>query len=577
MWGLTQETVPDCGSSDNNKNKQKMKRYILIIIAICAMSTVMAKSPEKDAVYHLISKSYTLKADGSTEFRMRTELQIFTRMTFDHFGETFITYNPDFQELIINEAYTIRKDGSKVETPANAFNPMLPESCTKCERLNGIRTMVVTHTALEYDATIVLDYTIRSKNFFFQELMEKVDLQEEVPVEKYVVSVTTPDYKPAKFQLNGENLNYTKTESPNKDIVTTVYTFTNLSEQPTDEYLFPSAVATLTLFTLDNEEALISRISNQNSMQKFDNQKITEFFRSRFTEEMSDMDKILLVRDYIHDYIRTNDVDAKTLNYMFASPQQVWESNCATPIENNILLAGVLKSLGFDSELSFKSNSIPTNLESVVRVTLDKKTVYISANEAEDLSLDAYSPCTFIAQNGKILQTPLKPNMVDVTADITFNKVDLENPQVVVSKKDVCSPLMQTLQTQEINVAKVSVSKLNSNYYEMTVDDGNYGTQVRSVDIHNDRTYAINTGQSDEKYSYTVTLPANTRCLTKPVHKEITVENAKMLIDIQVDGQTVKITRQLSLPQEGISAKNAKKFKAMMGEWEVPVKVVFSL
>ena len=157
------------------------------------MSTVMAKAPEKDAVYKLISESYTLNTDGSTEFRKRTELQIFTRMTFDHFGETFITYNPDFQELIINEAYTIRKDGSKVETPENAFNPMLPEGCTKCERLNGIRTMVVTHTALEYDAVIVLDYTIRSKNFFFQELLEKVELQEEVPVEKYVVSVTTPD------------------------------------------------------------------------------------------------------------------------------------------------------------------------------------------------------------------------------------------------------------------------------------------------------------------------------------------------------------------------------------------------
>ena len=74
-----------------------MKRYILIIIAICSMSTVMAKAPEKDAVYKLISESYTLNTDGSTEFRKRTELQIFTRMTFDHFGETFITYNPYHQ------------------------------------------------------------------------------------------------------------------------------------------------------------------------------------------------------------------------------------------------------------------------------------------------------------------------------------------------------------------------------------------------------------------------------------------------------------------------------------------------
>ena len=158
------------------------KNIIFSIIAVCFCFAAFAKAPEKDAVYHLISESYTLNKDGSSEFRKRVELQIFTRMTFDEFGETFITYNPDFQDLIINEAYTIRKDGSKVETPANAFNPMLPEGCTKCERLNGIRTMVVTHTALEYDATIVLDYTIRSKTFFFQELMEKVDLSYALPI-----------------------------------------------------------------------------------------------------------------------------------------------------------------------------------------------------------------------------------------------------------------------------------------------------------------------------------------------------------------------------------------------------------
>ena len=491
-------------------------------------------------------------------------------MTFDHFGETFITYNPDFQELIINEAYTIRKDGSKVETPANAFNPMLPESCTKCERLNGIRTMVVTHTALEYDAVIVLDYTIRSKNFFFQELQEKVELYDDVPIEKYVVSVTTPEYKPAKFQINGENLHYTKSESTDKGVTSTVWTFTNLSEAPACDLVFPSAWASLTFYTLDKPEDVINRIANQNSMNKFDNPKITEFFRSRFTEEMSYMDKVLLVRDYIHNYIRTNDVDANTLNYMFASPQQVWESNCGTPIEKDILLAGVLKSLGYDAGLAFKSNSLATDLETVVHID----NLYISANEAEDLSLDAYSPCTFIAQSGKLLNTPLKPNIVDVTANITFEKGKIDAPKVEISKKDVRSPLMHTLQPQEISVAKVDVSQINSNYYEMTIDDGNYGTQVRSVDIPSDLMYNLNTKQSEEAYAYTITLPANTRCLTKPMHKKITVENAKLQIIVNVDGQTVKIARCLILPQEGISAKNVKKFKAIMGEWDAPMKIV---
>jgi len=554
------------------------KKLIIIGTIICTALSVFAKAPEKDAVYKLISKSYTLNADGSTEFRKRTELQIFTRMTFDHFGETFITYNPDFQELIINEAYTIRKDGSKVETPANAFNPMLPESCTKCGRLNGIRTMVVTHTALEYDAVIVLDYTIRSKNFFFQELMEKVDLQEEVPVEKYVVSVSAPSSY-MSISLQGEdNIHYTKTESDSNGMMSFVYTFTNIPERPTDEYLLPNAIASMTFCTALEESSLVGKIANQNSMQKFDNKKITDFFFNRLTGEMDDMEKILMVRDYIHDYIRTNDVEAEVLNYMFASPQTIWESDCALPIEKNILLAGVLHSLGYDAQLAFHSDALTTDLKTVVRVLLrGGNAYYISANESEDLSLDAlFAPATLILQDGSIEKVKAQPISVEVDAYIYIESGNLNNPRVDVTRKDVRSPMTKTLQFQEESVAKVSVSQLHNKYYEMTIDDGNYGTQVHSVDIHNDRQYDLDTKESNEKYKYCVKLPANTRCLTKPVHKEITVENAKLLIDVQVDGQTVTIERQLNLPQEGISSKNVKKFKAMMGEWEAPVKIVFA-
>ena len=191
--------------------------------------------------------------------------------------------------------------------------------------------------------------------------------------------------------------------------------------------------------------------------------------------------------------------------------------------------------------------------------------------------MDAYSPCNFITQSGKLRYFNLEqPNIVIVEANITFEDGKLDAPNVEVSKKEVHSPLMHTVQPQEINVAKVSSSQLSNKYYEMTIDDGNYGTQVRSVDIPANLPYNLNTKQSDELYVYTITLPANTRCLTKSTHKEITVENAKLLIDVQVDGQTVTINRQLSLSQEGISVKNVKKFKAMMGEWEAPVKIVVS-
>lgn len=553
------------------------KRYFLVFLAVCMMAAAFAKAPEKDAVYKLVSKSYTLNTDGSTEFRKRTELQIFTRMTFDHFGETFITYNPDFQELIINEAYTIRKDGSKVETPQNAFNPMLPEGCTKCERLNGIRTMVVTHTALEYDAVIVLDYTIRSKNFFFQELLEKVDLQEEVPVEKYVVSVTTPDYKPAKFVLNGK-LSYTESENSNKNMKTTTMTFADLPALPTDEYLFPGEYKAVTFYTMDEPHHIVGKIAQQNAMQKFSNQKITDFFRSRVKEDMTDMDKVLSVRDYIHDNIQTNHLDARVLNYMFASPQQVWESNCALPIEKNILLAGVLQSLGYDAQFVFLTETLTKDPTSMVYVKVGEIYYYISANEIEDLSLYVLHPkASFIALDDQQWAQGKIDIKVDVVADIIIDKGNLSNPQVEVKRKNVESPLTETLRPQEIEVAKASVSQINNKYYELTIDDGNYGTQVRSVNIHNDRQYDVCTDGAVEKYAYTVKLPANVRVLTKPVHKEITVEKAKLLIDVQIDGQTVTITRQLNLPFDWVTAKSAKAFKAMMGEWEAPVKVVMAV
>ena len=553
------------------------KRYFLVILAVCMMAAAFAKAPEKDAVYKLVSKSYTLNTDGSTEFRKRTELQIFTRMTFDPFGETFITYNPDFQELIINEAYTIRKDGSKVETPRNAFNPMLPEGCTKCERLNGIRTMVVTHTALEYDAVIVLDYTIRSKNFFFQELLEKVDLQEEVPVEKYVLSVTTPDYKPAKFVLNGK-LSYTESENSNKNMKTTTMTFADLSALPTDEYLFPGEYKAVTFYTMDEPHHIVGKIAQQNAMQKFSNQKITDFFRSRVKEDMTDMDKVLSVRDYIHDNIQTNHLDARVLNYMFASPQQVWESNCALPIEKNILLAGVLQSLGYDAQFVFLTETLTKDPTSMVYVKVGEIYYYISANEVEDLRLYVLHPkASFIGLDDQQWAQGKIDIKVDVVADIIIDKGNLSNPQVEVKRKNVESPLTETLRPQEIEVAKASVSQINNKYYELTIDDGNYGTQVRSVNIHNDRQYDVCTDGAVEKYAYTVKLPANVRVLTKPVHKEITVEKAKLLIDVQINGQTVSITRQLNLPFDWVTAKSAKAFKAMMGEWEAPVKVVMAV
>ena len=167
-----------------------MKYRLLILLFLLSSALTTTAQKKYDAVFKKIDKSYTLHDDGSIDYTYRKELQLNSQRSFDKmYGETFIVYNPEYQELKINEAYTIRKDGSRVNTPANAFNEVLPSNCTDCGRYSGVKEMVVTHTALEYGATIVLDYLQR---FDFLE-SATVMVQKEV-ADRLTAQPDTPDY-----------------------------------------------------------------------------------------------------------------------------------------------------------------------------------------------------------------------------------------------------------------------------------------------------------------------------------------------------------------------------------------------
>ena len=138
-----------------------MKKAILTSITLLMAFAAIAQSP--DAEYNLIRRSYRVNNDGSMDIRFRKEITLLRNRAITAYadkGETFITYNPAFESLTINECYTIDAKGQKVVTPQNAFVLQLPGECTDCGRLNDIREMAIVHTGLEYNCTIVLDYTL---------------------------------------------------------------------------------------------------------------------------------------------------------------------------------------------------------------------------------------------------------------------------------------------------------------------------------------------------------------------------------------------------------------------------------
>ena len=100
--------------------------YIYVCLGVLLLTALPAKAAS-EAEFGKLAKTYTLHKDGSQEMRVYKELTLFTHAAMNGlYGESFIVYNPAYQELKIHESYTRQKDGKIVKTPENAFVEVLP-------------------------------------------------------------------------------------------------------------------------------------------------------------------------------------------------------------------------------------------------------------------------------------------------------------------------------------------------------------------------------------------------------------------------------------------------------------------
>lgn len=554
-----------------------MKKHISILFALLCFIAANLSAQSYEATYHLISKSYTLNEDGSLDYRYRKELQIFTRASFDTYGETFILYNPEFQTLTINEAYTVRKDGSVVKTPDNAFNPSLPYSCTDCERFNGMREMVVTHTALEYDATIVLDYTIHTEQPFIPALMERVDLCEDAPVDRYEVSVTLP-HESALFHnvhYRGKNKSEVYSYGPDSARVLT-WTFTDLPQKTAESYLLPDEQDFVMFTTFDSPTTLMSYLTMQNAFLPAPSNLYDEVLNPIMKKEISPMEKVLAIRDYVCDNIHTNALPMRYMANIIASPYMVWQSNCGTPVEKNLLLESMLRAAGYDARFGFMYNHLMENPEALLRLTMDGNTYYISALSKSPQSLDVkYVYDSYIDKNGEVINFLPWPRKVDLEAQVRLSKSDAGwDADVTMTRVDAVSPVLRTVEPSNVQPVRAKVTPLSGRYCQLTLDGSGYGTPVRSVNLTRERTCPVAVDSTEERYMYEVTLPAGAQWLTKPFAYEKEYPFGKIVLKTEIVDNKLKVFRQLRISATEIPLKQYKKFREMMVEWDAPRRFV---
>lgn len=215
--------------------------YIGVLALLLSMALTAQATPE--ARFGKLSKTYTLHADGSQELRVQKELTLYTHAAMNSlYGETFIVYNPQYQQLEIHDSYTRQKDGTIIRTPDNAFVEVLPSAAANAPAYNGLKEMVVVHTGLELGATICLDYSIKSRAGYLPELDICCPIKELSPIDEFTFRIEVPEGKTLHYELLNASA---RPAEANKDGMKSItWKLKNVEPRP---YSYPSLRSSLGL------------------------------------------------------------------------------------------------------------------------------------------------------------------------------------------------------------------------------------------------------------------------------------------------------------------------------------------
>lgn len=215
--------------------------YIGVLALLLSMAFTAQAAPE--ARFGKLSKTYTLHADGSQELRVQKELTLYTHAAMNSlYGETFIIYDPQYQQLEIHDSYTRQKDGTIIRTPDNAFVEVLPSAAANAPAYNNLKEMVVVHTGLELGATIYLDYSIKSQAGYLPELDICCPIKELSPIDEFTFRIKVPEGKTLHYELL--NASARPTEANKDGMKSVTWKLKNVEPRP---YSYPSLRSSLGL------------------------------------------------------------------------------------------------------------------------------------------------------------------------------------------------------------------------------------------------------------------------------------------------------------------------------------------
>ena len=587
-----------------------MKSILSIILTIVILTAYGQKSPESDAVFEKIVKEYTLNKDGSIDFHYYKKLKLLTHFSFNRlYGETFIVFNPDYQQLKINLSRTIQEDGKIIETPQNAFNEVLPHSAANAPYYNRLREMVVTHTGLEVNATIELDYTIHSDAGYFPALMGNDVISETSPIRKEVVIVNVPAGKELNYKVFNIRTSPQISEKDGMKVYT--FTFSGIAERPHESFQpgFSGNLPRLT-FSTEDMETVYGYLTKQDTFSYKTDKSMDNAVDKIKKKSKSDLMTALEIQEMVVNDINYYHLNQQYSGWKIRSAVDVWKSNGGTQFEKAVLMAALLRKAGINAVpvITFPARFYDENVGSLYLI--NEYLVQVNPRETEQLYLSPTSISsqnliylaagyTVIALNAdkplRVEKIGAQENILSFSGSVTFDDslkmsgsaelllTNRINPYFELMKdsayaKRLVSGKVSSFELKNLSQTRATATykfenekhlKGNAGYYTFRLPECNKGSGswgVRYLTSKRETPLEI-PFTINESYELTVALPEGSKILN-PVKKiEMKDSFGEMMIEISQSGNKVTVKRSLKITNKTIAVSSYKKFKEMMDLW----------
>jgi hypothetical protein len=591
-----------------------MKKHIIFLfIVFCIINGLAAQDENSDALYLKQKKEFVLNTDGSMDYNYSHQLKLITYLSSDkQFGESFIVFNPTYQQLSIHRSTTTMASGRKVKSPENAFNEVLPQFAPNAPAFNNLREMVVTHTGIEPGATIDLSYTVHSKKDFLPAMMGNELLPGTAPVKELTIVVKIPIAQTLSFQL----FNTKATPVAMSDGVYKTYTwkFTNMKAlsheifQSRDNRLLPRIS-----FVVGKQ--IVEKITAQPAFKLEANDAMKAAVSKIKANEKDPLKIALGLQELVVGELTTIPVPPICTGFRFRTPIEVWNSNYGSEPEKALLLSALLKQAGINNNVSaanfkglqdgevtnpliFSDYYVTTDFGRAGKFTLSP----VRFNEQDPLVSQPYRKVSLLipgkainagsidqeknqlSLNGKLILDG--KGKVSGSCNATWKGILHPYYRIRKNEKAVAGLFTDGFVNQDIKVYAIKENKpltLNVDYTiekgdalhetsgllylalpQQLGDAGNWGfTELPSIRTENLELPA----EIDQEYNLSITLPNTYTLLTPEIKKTMKNGAGNVEILIKKEGQAIVIIRNLSLNSLVLKPEQVSDLKALMNLW----------